>query len=159
MTEVIRREGVVKGQLTYTHKAMMDLILANPTMPMEDLAEHFGVTKAWAKKVTMSDAFQGLLDKRRDEIINPIISESVTEKIRGLTTNTLDTLNARVESGVVKTTELIEIARIGMTSMGLLDMSDKVTNNNQFVVAMPNKVADADEWAKQVNPNQEAING
>lgn len=159
MTEVIRREGVVKGQLTYTHKAMMDLILANPTMPMEDLAEHFGVTKAWAKKVTMSDAFQGLLDKRREEIINPIISESVTEKIRGLTTNTLDTLNARVESGVVKTTELIEIARIGMTSMGLLDMSDKVTNNNQFVVAMPNKVADADEWAKQVNPNQEAING
>lgn len=159
MTEVIRREGVVKGQLTYTHKAMMDLILANPTMPMEDLAEHFGVTKAWAKKVTMSDAFQGLLDKRREEIINPIISESVTEKIRGLTTNTLDTLNARVESGVVKTTELIEIARIGMTSMGLLDMSDKTVNNNQFVVAMPNKVADADEWAKQVNPNQEAING
>ena len=159
MTELIRREGVVKGQLTYTHKAMMDLILANPTMPMDQLAEHFGVTKAWAKKVTMSDAFQGLLDKRREEIINPIISESVTEKIRGLTTNTLDTLNARVESGVVKTTELIEIARIGMTSMGLLDMSDKTVNNNQFVVAMPNKVADADEWAKQVNPNQEAING
>lgn len=159
MTEVIRREGVVKGQLTYTHKAMMDLILANPTMPMDQLAEHFGVTKAWAKKVTMSDAFQGLLDKRREEIINPIIAESVTEKIRGLTTNTLDVLNSRVESGVVKTTELIEIARIGMTSMGLLDMSDKVTNNNQFVVAMPSKVADADEWAKQVNPNQEAING
>jgi len=159
MTEVIRREGVVKGQLTYTHKAMMDLILANPTMPMEDLAEHFGVSKAWAKKVTMSDAFQGLLDKRREEIINPIIAESVTEKIRGLTTNTLDVLNSRVESGVVKTTELIEIARIGMTSMGLLDMSEKTVNNNQFVVAMPNKVADADEWAKQVNPNQEAING
>ena len=159
MTELIRREGVVKGQLTYTHKAMMDLILANPTMPMDQLAEHFGVTKAWAKKVTMSDAFQGLLDKRREEIINPIISESVTEKIRGLTTNTLDTLNSRVESGVVKTTELIEIARIGMTSMGLLDMSDKTVNNNQFVVAMPNKVADADAWAEQVNPNKVANNG
>lgn len=153
MTEVIRRDGIVKGQLTYTHKAMMDLILANPTMPMEDLAEHFGVTKAWAKKVTMSDAFQAVLDKRREEIINPIIAESVTEKIRGLTTNTLDALNFRVDSGVVKTTELIEIARIGMTSMGLLDMSDKVTNNNQFVVAMPSKVPNADEWAKQVSPN------
>ena len=157
MTEVIRREGVVKGQLTYTHKAMMDLILANPTMPMEDLAEHFGVSKAWAKKVTMSDAFQAVLDKRREEIINPIIAESVTEKIRGLTTNTLDALNFRVESGVVKTTELIEIARIGMTSMGLLDMSDKVTNNNQFVVAMPSKVTDADAWAEQVKP--EALRG
>lgn len=159
MTELIRREGVVKGQLTYTHKAMMDLILANPTMPMEELAEHFGVTKAWAKKVTMSDAFQGLLDKRREEIINPIISESVTEKIRGLTNNTLDMLNTRVELGVVKTTELIEIARMGLTSQGLLDTSDKVVNNNQFVVAMPSKVTDADEWAKQVNPNQEVING
>lgn len=159
MTEVIRRDGVVRGQLTYTHKAMMDLILADPTMPIEDLAEHFGVTKAWAKKVTMSDAFQAVLDKRREEIINPIIVESATEKIRGLTNNTLDMLNSRVELGVVKTTELIEIAKIGMTSMGLLDTSDKVTNNNQFVVAMPSKVADADEWAKQVNPNVVTIDG
>jgi len=153
MTEVIRRDGVVKGQLTYTHKAMMDLILANPTMPMEDIAEYFNVTKAWVKKVTMSDAFQAVLDKRREEIINPIISESVTEKIRGLTNNTLDALNLRVESGVVKTTELIEIAKIGLTSQGLLDTSDKVVNNNQFVVAMPNKIANAEEWAQHVSPN------
>ena len=159
MTELIRRDGVVKGQLTYTHKAMMDLILADPTMPIEELADYFGVTKAWAKKVTMSDAFQAVLDKRREEIINPIISESVTEKIRGLTNNTLDMLNNRVELGVVKTTELIEIARMGLTSQGLLDTRDKVTNNNQFVVAMPSKVADADEWAKQVNPNIETIDG
>ena len=154
MTELIRREGVVKGQLTYTHKAMMDLILANPTMPMEELAEHFGVTKAWVKKVTMSDAFQAVLDKRKEELINPIIIESATAKIRGLTNNTLDMLNSRVELGIVKTTELIEIARMGLTSQGLLDTSDKVTNNNQFVVAMPNKIADADAWASQVNPNR-----
>jgi len=152
MEETIRRQGVVKGQLTYTHKAMMDLVLANPTMPIEDLAEYFGVTKAWAKKVTMSDAFQAVLDKRREEIINPVIVESVTEKIRGLTNNTLDMLNHRVELGIVKTPELIEIAKIGLTSQGLLDTSDKVVNNNQFVVAMPNKIADADQWAEQVKP-------
>lgn len=159
MTETIRRDGVVKGQLTYTHKAMMDLVLANPTMPLKDLAEYFGVTEAWAKKVTMSDAFQAVLDKRREEIINPIISESVTEKIRGLTNNTLDMLNSRVEMGIVKTPELIEIAKMGLTSQGLLDTSDKVVNNNQFVVAMPNKVATADEWAEQIKPDLNMVGG
>jgi hypothetical protein len=157
MTNLVKREGVVKGQLTYTHKAMMDLILANPTMPIEELADYFGVTKDWAKKVTMSDAFQAVLDKRREELINPIILESATEKIRGLTNNTLDKLNQRVEAGVVKTTELIEIAKMGLTSQGLLDTSAKVTNNNQFVVAMPSKVANADQWAEQVKP--EALGG
>jgi hypothetical protein len=157
MTEVTKRQGVIKGQLTYTHKAMMDLVLANPTMSLKDLAEYFGVTEAWAKKVTMSDAFQAVLDKRREEIINPIISESVTEKIRGLTNNTLDMLNSRVELGIVKTPELIEIAKMGLTSQGLLDTSDKVVNNNQFVVAMPNKVATSDEWAEIVKPDLKEV--
>jgi len=159
MEETIKRQGVVKGQLTYTHKAMMDLVLANPTMPLQDLADYFGVSVAWAKKVTMSDAFQAVLDKRREEIINPIILESVTEKIRGLTNNTLDMLNNRVELGIVKTPELIEIAKMGLTSQGLLDTSEKTINNNQFVVAMPSKVATADEWAEQVKPDLNMVGG
>lgn len=159
MTEVIKRQGVIKGQLTYTHKAMIDLVLANPTMPLQDLADYFGVSMAWAKKVTMSDAFQAVLDKRREEIINPIISESVTEKIRGLTNNSLDMLNNRVELGIVKTPELIEIARMGLTSQGLLDTSEKTINNNQFVVAMPSKVATAEAWAEQVKPDLNLVGG
>ena len=73
---------VRNGVLTYTHQAVIDEILANPLIERKELAEKFGVSENWMKKVINSDAFQTVLDKRREQIVNPIISQTVQERLR-----------------------------------------------------------------------------
>ena len=99
---------VRNGVLTYTHQAVIDEILANPLIERKELAEKFGVSENWMKKVINSDAFQTVLDKRREQIVNPIISQTVQERLRGVTNSAIDLLQTRLDAGHVKNEEAIE---------------------------------------------------
>lgn len=71
-------------KLSYTHDALIDLIIAHPELSQGALAAHFGYTQSWICQVIASDAFQSALAKRKDELIDPVLRNTVEENFRGM---------------------------------------------------------------------------
>lgn len=78
--------GAPKGpqKVSYTHEALIDLIISNPRLTQNQLAEHFGYTASWISQIISSDAFQSRLAERKDELIDPVLRASVEQQFQGI---------------------------------------------------------------------------
>lgn len=132
----------------YSHEAMIDVIIAEPTIKQVELARRFEKTEAWISRIIGSDAFQGALAKRREELTDPFLVATIEERFRGLAMQSLDVIADKLE-----TTKNADLA------LKALDISSKAlgfgargagqnTTNNNFVIALPPKIQDAAEWAQ-----------
>lgn len=144
-------------RVKYTHDAMIDLMLANPSISQNKLAEHFGYTVGWVSRVICSDAFQARLAERKTELIDPTIVMKVEEKFSALANKSLDILQeklARTESAdlALKTLDLASKA------LGFGAKKDTVVNNS-YVVALPPKAPNASAWAEAFTPGGKIVQG
>lgn len=90
-----------KGQLkrlTYTHDAMIDLILQEPTVTHEELAEVFSYSKNWISRVVNSDAFIARLAERKSQLIDPQIARSLNERLSGVAIQSLDIISSKLNA-------------------------------------------------------------
>lgn len=83
-------------KVAYNHQAMIDMILANPAISQNALANHFGLTPSWVSQVMVSDAFQEALAKRREEIIDPALKLTVEQNFKALVARSLDILQQKL---------------------------------------------------------------
>ena len=130
----------------YSHEAMIDLILARPSIKQNELAAHFGYSVPWISRVYGSDAFQAALEARRREVVDPIIAHNLEEKIVGLAHQSLEVLAEKLSSTqnadlALKSFELSSKA----LGFGARNTGGQ-TVQNSFVVQLPGKAADASEW-------------
>lgn len=85
-------------RLTYTHDAMIDLILQEPTVTYSELAEIFGFSQRWISHVVSSDAFKARLAERKAALVDPQISRSLNERLRGVTVKAIDLISEKLSS-------------------------------------------------------------
>ena len=85
-------------KLTYTHEAMVDLILQEPTVTYKELAEIFGFSEGWIQRVVSSDAFKARIAERKAALIDPIIAKSLNERLRGVTVRAIDIISDKLSS-------------------------------------------------------------
>ena len=71
-------------KLNYTHDAMIDLIIAEPTVRPGELAELFGYTPGWVSRILASDSFQARLAERKTILTDPLVAQSLNERLRGV---------------------------------------------------------------------------
>ena len=71
-------------RLSYTHEAMVDLILQEPTVTTKELAEVFDLTPGWVSRVVASDSFQARIAERKAQLIDPVITHSLRERVQGV---------------------------------------------------------------------------
>jgi hypothetical protein len=83
---------------SYTHEAMVDIILANPAIDQNDLARHFGYSASWVSTVISSDSFQAYLAARKEEIIDPVLRGAVEESFKGLVMRSIDILRKKLDA-------------------------------------------------------------
>lgn len=76
------RRGI--SEVHYTHDAMVDLILGNPAISQNLLAQHFGYTASWISQIISSDAFQARLAERTQQLVDPILLQSVEARFKAL---------------------------------------------------------------------------
>lgn len=105
--------------IPYSHSAMIELIIANPTWDSRKLARHFGFTPGWFSQVIASDDFQQELDPRRHEVANPAMVATMEERFRGLTLQSLDKLQTMLENPKVQDTTVLKAAELGIKALGL----------------------------------------
>ncbi len=135
----------------YTHEAMIDAIIAEPTIKQNELAKMFDRSVPWISRIIGSDAFQAALAKRREDLTDPFLVATIEERVRGLAFQSLDIIAEKLESS-----KNIDVA------MKALDVSVKVlgfgargagpTQNNQFVIQLPPKSVDSASWAAEHGP-------
>lgn len=135
--------------VSYTHDAMIDLILANPKITQNAIAAHFGYTAGWVSRVMGSDAFNARLAERKGELIDPTIVASMEERVRGLAIQSLDVIHRKLDATqspelAVKSLEL-SVKALGMGAR--IGQQNNVQNN--FVVALPQKAENEKDWAAQ----------
>ena len=105
-------------RLTYTHEAMVDLILQEPTVSYEELAEIFSYSKGWIQRVVASDSFQARLAERKAQLIDPLIARSLNERLRGVTVRAIDIISEKLsheEAGATFALDALGIATSAMT--------------------------------------------
>jgi hypothetical protein len=94
-------------KLNYSHEAMIDLIIANPKISQNAIAQRFGYTASWICQIMSSDVFQTKLEKRRAELVDPVVMASVRENFEALVMRSQDAgYGAREQPPPVQTQEV-----------------------------------------------------
>lgn len=139
-------------KVRYTHDAMIDQIIANPGVSEIELGELFGYSKQWVSRLMCSDAFQARLALRKEEIIDPKLTASVEERLRGAAMKSLEIIMDNLEASPSLGTAL-KVAELTLKAGAYGARSQvPVTQNNTFVVALPPVIQDEKDWEKQYNP-------
>lgn len=92
--------GGAIAKVSYSHEAMIDLIIARPGISQNAIAAHFGYTPSWISQVISSDAFQSALAKRREQLVDPIIAAEVETNFKALVARSLDILQQKLNRPV-----------------------------------------------------------
>lgn len=106
-------------RVSYTHKAMVDLILENPGMDQNQIAAYFGYTPGWISSILASDAFQAQMAARREEIIDPELRATIEERFRALIIQSLTVLKAELSKPAVKPEVALRAAELGAKALGI----------------------------------------
>lgn len=145
--------GFEVKKLDYSHQALADMILTNPAMNRRELAVIFDKSDTWIQYVLNSTAFQIYLEKRKEELIDPVIRMTLEERLNSLATVSADILMTKLTMVPEKLADeklALRTLEIASKSLGYGARDRGAVNvQNNFVVAMPNKVESSEAWASQ----------
>lgn len=146
------KNGIAK--VRYSHDAMIDMIVAEPTIRQNDLAAIFDRTPAWVSMVMSSDSFQARLEARRKELVDPLILASIKDRISAVATASLDRILDKLSSPLPASEDfLIKSATLATKALGYgAREGSSTTTNVAVVVQVPPKAASAEEWARTYAP-------
>lgn len=137
--------GLAIAKVSYTHDAMVDLIIARPEISQGEIAKHFGFTPPWISRVIRSDAFKERMAARKGDLVDPLILQSIEERFDILLEQSLEILQTQLRIAP-SFDKALKAAELGSRAMGYGAKASVVNNNTTFVVAMPQKAKDAEEW-------------
>ena len=144
------------ARVKYSHDAMIDLLIANPTISQNEIAANFGYTVPWVSRIMNSDAFQARLALRKEELLDPVIVASIEEKFRALASKSLDVVLDKLS--VTNSAELgLKALEISAKALGYGARQQNLNVQTNFVVALPAKAADAGSWASAHSPHGQVI--
>jgi len=115
------QEGKAIAKVRYSHDGMIDLIVEDPSISQNRIAEIFGYTPAWVSLVMSSDAFKERLAARKAELVDPAIRATLEERFRSVVTRSLEVLADKLSapSSVVPDALALRAAELGAKALGL----------------------------------------
>lgn len=140
------------AKVRYSHQAMIDMLIANPSIKQAELASAFGYTQSWISQIIGSDAFQAALGQRRAELINPVLVQSIEERLRGLAFQATEVIAEKLEA--TRNPELaiqalsISAKALGFGARGPAGSQQNIQNN--FVVQLPPKAVNTEAWVESL---------
>lgn len=135
------------ARVKYSHDALIDEIIANPTIPQGELAKRFGYTQTWLSRVMNSDAFLARLAVRKQDLVDPAITVSVDEKLREVASRSLDVVLEKLHQPIVSTDTAMKALEISSKALGYGARQANIAVQTNFVVALPPKAASSADWA------------
>jgi hypothetical protein len=93
---LVAKPGPIQ-KLRYSHEAMIDLLISQPWISQNALADHFGMSASWVSTIICSDLFQSKLAERRDQLVDPELRLSIKAQMEGLHSRSMDILRRKLE--------------------------------------------------------------
>lgn len=106
-------------RLTYTHEAMADLIIQDPTVTQTELAEVFGFTPGWVQRVLSSDAFQARLAQRKKELVDPVIAQTVNARLEGVAVQSLEIVQEKLAHPDISAAYALDALSLAAQGLGV----------------------------------------
>jgi hypothetical protein len=139
-------------KVRYTHDAMVDQIIANPSISQNELAFVFDRTPAWISIIVNSDSFKERLAERKDEVVDPLLRTTLEERIRGVVDLSLEVLQEKLRA--TKNPNIaIRVMEHGTRALGYgARQSVSPTQVNTYVAVVPARELSAEAWAASHTP-------
>lgn len=137
----------------YTHDALIDAIIMNPTIRQRELAELFGYTEAWISTVICSDSFQARLAVRRNDLVGNSMLLTFNERMKNLAFRSLDRIEQELDKKAACSIDVaMDALKVAAKGFGFgggaqVQVNASQTQNN-YIVKMPGKASSAKEWAE-----------
>ena len=100
-------------KMNYTHEAMVDLILQEPTVTTKELAAVFDLSEGWVSRVINSDSFQARIAERKAQLIDPHIKRALDDRVSSVAIKAITTIDEKLsteEAGAQYALEALGIA-------------------------------------------------
>ena len=143
--------GALK-KCNYTHDAVIDALIANPSITQNDLAAIFGYSVPWMSRVMCSDAFQVRLAARKEEILDPLLREEIENGFRALVNKSLNVLLERLSQPAPSEKTALQALEIGARALAYGARAPQVQVNVQNVAVVPAKAASSADWVREFRP-------
>lgn len=145
---MVGQAGYGVDKVRYTHEAMIDLIIDQPSISQNEIAKYFGYSVGWISQIITSDAFQAKLAERRGELIDPMLVRSLEERFKGLATQSLEVVQKRLEA--TSDADLaLKALEITTKALGYGARAQNVAIQQNFVVQAPTKAATIEDWSSE----------
>jgi hypothetical protein len=128
------REPKVVKAITHVHEALVDAVLMNPAVSKEDLSELTGKSKQWVSYALQSPLVKNLIESRRCEILNPVITASIEERLNAVAAEAIDLLHSKILMGKVSDSLLIKAVELSTRHMnvGNVKTEEKAVESNHL---------------------------
>jgi hypothetical protein len=142
----VKQNGILK--VRYSHDAMIDQIIANPTIQQNQLAIMFDRTPGWISVVINSDAFQARLAERKEEIIDPVLRATIEEKFKAAAHASLDRVLEKLSGPLPPTDDfLLNSLKIASSALGYGARERNAGPQVAVQINLPGRIASSGEWA------------
>ena len=103
-------------KISYTHDAMIDLILQQPNVTSVELAELFGYSPSWIARILVADSFQARLAQRKSALVDPIVARSLNDRLRAVALRSMDVIEEKLaaEPSAQYAMDALELATQGL---------------------------------------------
>ena len=137
----------------YTHEAIIDEILVNPSDSQGELAKRFKYTETWISIIMNSAAFKERLAERKAQLVDPKLIASIEDRLDGVARRALDKIIDRLDNSAasIKNNELAAFAKLAIGDRNIRGTS--VPQQNLYVVNIPSPAVSATEWVKSAQGN------
>lgn len=107
--------------MNYSHEALADAMLTNPTATVAELAATFGRSPAWVSLVRNSDAFREILYRRRNDTVDPVITANIEQRFQIVANRSLEILMDKLarDTKDVPDALALEAAKLGARGLSL----------------------------------------
>lgn len=136
-------ESAQIDRVSYTHEAIADWMLSNPSKSMKELAEHFGYTQPWISTVIHSDAFQVYFSQRR-AAVNLLIHTGIATQLQNTTKKALSLLEEKLnDSEDLDGNFILDVADKLLHRQGYAPGKISITQTNNNLNVQPAGTVDA----------------
>jgi hypothetical protein len=127
----------LKRGCNYSHLAMIDMILAEPWISHDTLAERFGYSPSWISTVMATDAFKAQFAARKEELVDPALRATIDEQFEGILSRSMEIIREKLSQPPAAVGDQFVLRTMELSSRSLgygarPDTKVEVNINNQI---------------------------
>lgn len=137
-------------KVSVTHDAIIDLLIARPHLNQRQIAAEFGYTSVGIGIILRSDAFKARLEARKAELVDPLVKQTVEDRLVGLAHMSLDVLEQKLSDSADPKLALAALEAANKSAG--YGARNPMTMQTQFVVHLPGPANNSAEWQQKFAP-------